>query len=201
MKHLGWFAAFAISAPIALVSAATALFAVSRPVISPSHLTKVQEPRVLAATSQYLQAYEPQIPQIEVSLQTGDKRTQIIKKYLTEYNSPLLPHAETVVSIADKYQVDPYLIVSIAQQESNLCKAIPPNSHNCWGYGIYGDNMVKFASYPEALDTVTAGIRKDYIDKGLTTPEQIMQKYTPPSVDLGGPWARGVSQFMAELDQ
>lgn len=200
MKHLAWFSAFAISAPIALVSAAIALFAVSRPTINPTQAQNSQ-PRVLAATTQYLQAYEPQIPQIDASLQAGDKRVKFIKTYLDNYASPLSPFSDTIVTTADKYQVDPYLIVAIAQQESNLCKAIPPDSHNCWGYGIYGEKMTKFKDYSEALDTVTSGIRKNYIDKGLTTPEAIMQKYTPPSVELGGPWARGVGQFMAELDQ
>lgn len=200
MKVMAWFTAFAISAPIALISAAIALFAVSKAPISPT-LTQDALPRVLAAQTQYLQAYEPQIPQIDVSLQTGDKRVQVIRKYLSRYNSPLLAYAEEVVTTADKHGVDPYLIVSIAQQESNLCKVIPPDSYNCWGYGIYGDKVTRFKDYSEALDTVIAGIRKNYIDKGLTNPEAIMQKYTPPSVAIGGPWARGVSQFMAELDQ
>jgi len=201
MKHLAWFVAFAISAPIALVSAAVGLFAVSRPVLTPTQTAQAFEPRVLAAATQYLQAYEPQIPQIEIGLQVGDSRAKIIKKYLADYDSPLTPFTEAVVSVSDKYQVDPYLIVAIAQQESNLCKAIPPDSHNCWGYGIYGDKVTMFADYPEALEIVISGIRKNYIDMGLRTPEEIMQKYTPPSVDLGGPWARGVSQFMGDLDQ
>lgn len=201
MKHLAWFTAFAVSAPIALISAAVALFVVSKPAGYQAPTARNQEPRVLAAATQYLQAYEPQIPQINVGLQTGDNRAQIIKKYLSDYESPLLPFAQNVVTVSDKYQVDPYLIVSIAQQESNLCKAIPPNSHNCWGYGIYADKVIKFSDYPEALETVVSGIRANYLDKGLKTPEEIMQKYTPPSVDLGGPWARGVSQFMSDLDQ
>lgn len=201
MKHLAWFVAFAVSAPVALVSAAVALFAVSRPAIDPTRIAAVSQPRVLAAATQYLQAYEPQIPQIEVGLQTVDSRAKIIKKYLSDYDSPLTPFAETVVNVSDKYQVDPYLIVSIAQQESNLCKAIPRGSYNCWGYGIYGDKVTMFTDYPQALETVISGLRKNYIDMGLKTPEEIMQKYTPPSVDLGGPWARGVRQFMSDLDQ
>lgn len=196
-----WFVAFAIAAPIALMSAAIALFAVSKNPIDPTRLAQIEQPRVLAASNQYLQAYQPEIPQIEASLQTGDRRAQIIKNYLNDYDSPLAPFANDVVTIGDKHQVNPYLLVAIAQQESNLCKIIPPDSHNCWGYGIYDDKIMRFASYPEALETVATGLKKDYIDKGLTTPEAIMQKYTPPSVPLGGPWAKGVSQFIADLNQ
>ncbi len=39
-----------------------------------------------------------------------------------------------------------------------------------------------------------------YIDIGLDTPEKIMAKYTPPSLEKGGPWAKGVNQFMSDLE-
>lgn len=201
MKLYDWFAAFAVSTPLALISAVLALFAVSNPTIDPTKVTASTGPQIIIANTRYLQAYQPEIPQIEAGLISGDRRSQIIKKYLHEYQSPLTPFADTLVAISDKYSVDPYLIVGIAQQESNLCKIIPDKSHNCWGYGIYGDKVTRFENYPQALETVISGIRKNYIEKGLVTPEQIMRKYTPPSVAIGGPWARGVSQFIANLDQ
>ena len=42
-------------------------------------------------------------------------------------------------------------------------------------------------------------LKEEYIDKGLKTPEQIMVKYTPPSIKTGGSWAKGISSFMFEL--
>ena len=116
--------------------------------------------------------------------------------YLKRYNSPLLPHAEDIVTISDKYGLDWRLLVAIAQQESNLCKKIPKNSYNCWGYGIYGDLVTRFDSYPDGLDTVARGLKRNYLDKGLNTPEEIMAKYTPPSQ---GSWARGVNQFLDDI--
>ena len=40
-------------------------------------------------------------------------------------------------------------------------------------------------------------LKKNYIDKGLVTPELIMTKYTPSSPN--GAWAKAVNQFMNEI--
>jgi hypothetical protein len=82
-------------------------------------------------------------------------------------------------------------------QESNLCKYIYEDSHNCWGWGIYGNRVTRFDSYDEAIDTISRGMKKYYIDKGLTTPEEIMRKYTPPS---DGSWAYGVNTFLKVIE-
>ena len=134
------------------------------------------------------------------SVKPADAIPEIVKNYLKKYSSPLYPQADFLVETARNNNLDPRLLVAIAQQESNLCKRIPANSHNCWGFGIYGDKVTRFDSYPQALETVAKTLKKKYIDIGLTTPEEIMAKYTPPSVELGGPWAKGVNQFMLDLE-
>jgi hypothetical protein len=139
-------------------------------------------------------------PNIFGTFTTADARDHIIKNYLHRYSSPLEPFAKAIVDVSDKYSLDYRLLVAIAQQESNLCKRIPENSHNCWGFGIYGDLVTRFSSYPEALEKVAKAIKRDYIDKGLDTPEEIMAKYTPPSLEKGGPWAKGVNRFMTDLE-
>jgi hypothetical protein len=98
--------------------------------------------------------------------------------------------------MADKYSLDFRLIPSIAMQESNLCKKIPAESYNCWGFGIYGSKVTKFSNYPEAIETVTRTLALKYKEKGLVTPEEIMSMYTPSS---NGSWAHGVNHFMQQL--
>jgi hypothetical protein len=137
---------------------------------------------------------------ISYRLNTADARPIIIRNYLKRYNSPLEPHSQNIVLVSDKYSLDYRLLVAIAQQESNLCKIIPPNSYNCWGFGIYGDQVIRFDDYPEALEIVARTLKTQYLDKGLNTPEEIMAKYTPPSLAKGGPWAKGVNQFLADLE-
>ena len=50
------------------------------------------------------------------------------------------------------------------------------------------------------METVAKTLKTKYIDIGLDTPEKIMAKYTPPSLKIGGPWAKGVNQFMTDLE-
>jgi hypothetical protein len=126
-----------------------------------------------------------------------DGRVANLKHFFRKYNSPLYDYAELIVSVSDKYGFDYRLLPAIAMQESNLCRYIPENSHNCWGWGIYGDQVIRFSSYEEAIEKVAAGIKKEYIDKGLVTASMIMKKYTPSSP---GTWARGVNTFIRMLE-
>jgi hypothetical protein len=136
-------------------------------------------------------------PLVTEDIGSSDARPEIIKQYLKYYDSPLIPYSDTIIQVADKYSIDYRLITAIAQQESNLCKIIPPGSHNCWGWGITGVGTLGFNSYTDAIETVSKGLRENYLDKGYKTIDQIMTKYTPQS---NGSWANGVNQFMSEME-
>lgn len=128
---------------------------------------------------------------------TKDIRIANLKYFFRKYSSVLYDYAEVFVKTADKYSIDYRLLPAIAMQESNLCKYIYEGSHNCWGWGIYGNKVTRFSSYPEAIETISKGIKLYYVDKGLTTPEAIMRKYTPPS---DGSWAFGVNTFLKLIE-
>lgn len=123
-------------------------------------------------------------------------RIEMVRQFLAKYQSPLEPHAQFIVQTADTYDMDFRLIPAIAMQESNLCKKIPVDSHNCWGFGIYGGKVTRFDNYPQAIETVTKTLATKYRDRGLVTPEQIMSMYTPSS---NGSWARSVNHFMEKM--
>lgn len=148
----------------------------------------------LPALASWQESEKP--PQTDHYIVAGDARPILLQKYLEYYHSPLAPYARYIFDVSQKLGLDYRLLVAIAQQESNLCKKAPPNSYNCWGWGIYGHKVTRFHSYPEAIQTVARGLKRDYLDKGLTSPEEIMARYTPPSK---GSWAFGVRQFMEEL--
>lgn len=126
-----------------------------------------------------------------------DKRVALLKAFFRRHESPLYDHAEYVVKVSDQYGLDFRLLPAISMQESGACKVIPINSYNCWGWGIYGTTVTRFSSYPEALETVARGLKLYYIDKGLTTTEEIMSKYNPSS---NGSWAFGVNTFIKVLE-
>ena len=67
---------------------------------------------------------------IKEGLVAQDARLGLIEGYLTKYHSPLLPHSKLILELSDTYNFEYYWILAIAQQESNLCKKIPPNSFN-----------------------------------------------------------------------
>lgn len=129
--------------------------------------------------------------------EVADGRVANLKQFFRKYNSVLYDYAEKIVQVSDENQFDYRLLPAIAMQESNLCRIIPDDSHNCWGWGIYGNTVTKFESYEEAIDTVAKGIKKHYIDKGLVTASSIMEKYTPSS---NGSWAHGVNTFLQMLE-
>lgn len=128
-----------------------------------------------------------------------DARAKIIENFFKGYGSVLSNYSELFVKVADKYQLDPRLLPAIAMQESNGGKKVIKGSKNPFGYGIYGKLVIRFNSWEEAIERVGRALRQDYLDKGLKTPSQIMTKYTPPSLALGGIWAKGVTSFMEEL--
>jgi hypothetical protein len=91
----------------------------------------------------------------------------------------------------------PYNITpAIGACEGGLGNAIPKNSYNTWGWGIYGNKIKKFPDWETAILEVSKGLAKDYFAKGLDTPEKIMGKYTPSST---GSWANCVNKYLADL--
>ncbi|HSW97023.1 MAG TPA: hypothetical protein VLF89_04320 [Candidatus Saccharimonadales bacterium] len=136
----------------------------------------------------------------QASIQESDGRVAKLEQFFAKYNSPLEPYAQNIVDTADKYNISYKLLPAIAGQESGWCKHIIVDSHNCWGWGIYKNHTTTFSDYPTAIDTVSRGLAKNYVKKGMTTPAQIMQVYNPTSNANGGTWAEGVSYFLGQLE-
>jgi len=149
------------------------------------------------SSPQIFAALPDKSPSTSIKLISSDARGDILKEYLTTYDSPLSPYSYYIVNVADEFNIDFRLITAIAQQESNLCKFIPDNTYNCWGWGIHSRGTLGFDSYEEGIKVVTEGISKEYLAKGYSTPDEIMKKYTPLS---NGSWASAVNQFIKEME-
>lgn len=129
-------------------------------------------------------------------IESQNGKAEKIRQFLARYNSPLEPYSVDIVNAAEEYGLDHRLIPAIAMQESTLCKKIPVNSYNCWGFGIYGNKVTRFADYKEGIYTVTKALATRYKSRGLVTADQIMTMYTPSS---NGSWARGVNIVLNQL--
>ena len=151
----------------------------------------------LELISQISMSQEKTKPELLTEFKTQDIRVANLKYFFRKYESVLYDQSEFIVKMADQFKLDYRLIPAIAMQESGLCKNIYEGSYNCWGWGIYGNTVTRFGSYEEAIETISRGLKTNYIDKGLTTPEDIMRKYTPPST---GSWAFGVNFFLKIIE-
>ncbi len=198
-KNLALIIIFVTLTPVALGTSLFSLYSINKDV-------QVQEEIVQKAVNlidspksgvRVYASLPDQPKQVSTSIEKADARVEIVKQYLDRYNSPLYTLAPVLVANADKYGLDYRLLTAIAQQESNLCKIIPDDTFNCWGWGIHSAGTLGFNSYQEGIETVSKGLKENYIDRGLTTPELIMTKYTPSSPN--GAWAKGVSIFMEEM--
>lgn len=130
------------------------------------------------------------------TIEGKDAKVELVRLFFTKYNSTLEPFSQDIVDAANLYDIDFRLLPAIAMQESNLCKKAPVDSYNCWGFGIYGKKVTRFDNYKEAIYTVTKTLSKEYKNRGLESPEEIMKKYTPSN---NGKWAYSVNYFMNSL--
>lgn len=196
-KNIVLFTVFLVVTPLTIGVSVFSLFSLEKSDISEKrfHTTSLVIPSKSGVS---LYASLPgNTPSISSKVEYADARPQMVKAYLERYNSPLAVFSELIVQNADKYSLDFRLITAIAQQESNLCKIIPAGSYNCWGWGIHSKGTLGFSSFEEGIETVSKGLRQEYLNKGYLTVEEIMSKYTPLS---NGSWARGVNTFMSEME-
>lgn len=135
--------------------------------------------------------------EIKTAMASEDARPLVINRYLKHFGSPMDGMGEYIVKVSDHFGLDPYLVVAIAQQESNLGKIMPDNCHNAWGWGIHSAGTLCFDNWNEGINTFVSGLSENYLAYGLKTPDQIMTKYNPSSPD--GAWAKGVNQFLEDL--
>jgi len=160
--------------------------------------TKIDYQSRLASTPVRLyQALPNSAGSVSFEVGMADARPVIIRQYLEKYRSPLVDQADHFFQISQKYNLDYRLLVAIAQQESNLGKKVPDDTHNAWGWGIHSRGTLGFSSWEEGIETVAQGLRENYLNRGFIDVEQIAARYAPPSKES---WAFGVNQFMEEME-
>lgn len=152
------------------------------------------QPQLLGA--QVYASLPNSFPSVSGEVTTADARVGMLKKYLDKNSSLLYSHADYIVEVSEKYNLDYRLTTAIAQKESGLCRAIPEGSNNCWGWGIHSQGTLGFDSLEEGVETVSKGLKEFYMDEGYETVEDIMTKYAHPSSTT---WAEGVLHYMSEI--
>lgn len=114
-------------------------------------------------------------------------------KVFERYNSPLINEVDTFINVCVKYNIDCYLLPSIAGLESTFGKYIYPNSFNPFGWG---GGYIVFNSWKEAIEEVGFKLKKNYIDKGLIEVEMIGNLYSEsPS------WSLRIKNFIKYFER
>lgn len=185
-----------------------ALFTLFASFLNLYYLSQVKEAKVLAKMTvreliskneyQFYAAMPSAVRSFSSSIKSGDARPEILNQFVQKYNpdSELANLGKLAVAVSDENNLDFRLLWAIAMVESNLCKKIPQDSHNCWGYGIYGDKVTRFSSIEEAIRTVARGLKKNYVDHGLNTSRKIVAKYMSGNKER---WQFATERFMKEM--
>jgi hypothetical protein len=153
--------------------------------------------QMLVASSAPVQAEKPKYSFSQTSAvdyKIADSRAIILQAYLAKYNSPLQGHAQDFIEAADKYGVDWKLVPAISGVESTFGNAIPYNSYNGWGYGVYGDNVRRFQSWKDGIYVLNSDLKSKYIDKGYTDPYSMNRIYASSPT-----WGVRVDGFMKDI--
>jgi hypothetical protein len=115
----------------------------------------------------------------------------IIENVLNKYDSPMAKESKSFVNACIKYQIDCYLLPSIAGLESTFGKFILPGSYNPFGWAR---GHMMFESWADGIDTVAKGLRKGYLNKGALTVEEIGPIYSESPT-----WAVRVNYFIRQF--
>jgi len=86
----------------------------------------------------------------------------IIESVLKRYNSPLSGESKAFVKACIKYQMNCYLLPSIAGLESTFGKFIFPNSFNPFGWDR---GYMMFDNWSQGIETVAKGLNNGYLKK------------------------------------
>jgi len=187
---------FVVIGPLTLVFSFYSLLSVDRLETQVAGASTDNLYRAPQSGVQVFAALPDNYPSISGEIEVGDARVEIIRQYLEAYKSPMEPFANYLVEAADKYSLDWRLTTAIAMKESGLCRVIPEGSHNCWGWGIHSEGTLGFDNYENAIDTVSRGLRTEYLDKGYETVDEIMKKYAHKDSTT---WADGVKHYMEQI--
>lgn len=102
-------------------------------------------------------------------------KKKTIKSLIDRYNSPMGDSIDGFLATCERYNLDCYLLPSIATLESTLGRFVWPDSYNAFGWG---GGYIMFDNWNEGIDAVGKGLRNNYINKGALSIEQIGKIYS-----------------------
>src|SRR5262245_44029522 len=121
--------------------------------------------------------------------------------YLRGRGSPLADHVPDIIRSANRYRIDPRLIVAISGGETSFgTRGRGPSVYNAWGIGPGRS----YGSWAEGIDAAAKLLRTGYIGQGLTSIQGIQKKWAPVGAgndprNLNSNWMSTIGQFYTDF--
>ncbi len=126
---------------------------------------------------------------------------ELANKLNASLSSDLSGYGMSFAKYSIEYGVDPYLAVAITLLETGCkwsCSTLVKSCNNVGGMkgsgGCNGGSYATFASLDAGIEAMIQNLSVNYIQMGLTTPEQINTKYAESST-----WASKVNHYITEI--
>lgn len=133
------------------------------------------------------------IDKVETASFEMKRKELAIKAVLNRYKSPMEGSEKAFIDVCIKYNLDCYLLPSIAGLESTFGRFIWPNSYNPFGWAR---GYMMFEDWSDSIDTVASGLRKNYLNRGALSTYEIGPIYSESST-----WAVRVERFKREFEK
>lgn len=135
-------------------------------------------------------------------LPVSDVTTASLDAYLFSKQSPMAGQAMYIMMSAQRWGLDPRIIIAIAGAESNFGD-ITCADYNAWGWSCPNSPKV-FTSWGDGIEAISEGLRRYYIDEGYTSVARIQTKWAPSGAandptGLNNNWVRNVTRFLVEM--
>lgn len=112
-----------------------------------------------------------------------------------------------IKEVADNYNVDYKLAIAISKHETGTYTSLAFKDLNNVGGMMYwtekGMLLKRYDTLEEGIEAFVSNLKRNYIDMGLTSIEEIQKKYAPVGINDNGTnqyWVSGVSRYYEELN-
>lgn len=130
------------------------------------------------------------------TLEQSETQTELKKlamqRVLSRYNSVLVDEVNTFVATSYKYDLNPYLLVSISGLESYFAHLMVDGTYNAYGWR---GGWHYFTSWEDGIETISKSLRENYYNQGAATVYDVGRKYAESPT-----WAIRVERFMGEFE-
>lgn len=112
-----------------------------------------------------------------------------------------------IKEVADNYGVDYKLAIAISKHETGTYTSLAFKDLNNVGGMMHwtekGMLLKKYDTLEEGIEAFVSNLKRNYIDMGLISIEEIQKKYAPIGINDNGTnqyWVSGVSKYYEELN-